>query len=468
MNDFSLDLGGRLELMVDDYLIERLSGGAALRLHQPEPREIVIEHDQPWEGNVSGYHTIFQDRGRYRMYYRGWHADTATHKILHPSMVCYAESTDGIRWTKPDLGLCEFNGSRHNNIVWSGCADEKDPTARNYVGTHNFHPFLDANPAAAPDTRYKAFGSGKFAPVNGQEAYNGLVPFQSADGLNWSLMRHEPVITDGKFDSQNVAFFDTVRGHYRAYYRDFINGRREIKTATSPDFLRWTPGEWLRYTGAPEEQLYTNQVLPYYRAPHLFLGFPSRYVGKERGDAVEGLFMSSRDGLSFRRWGEAIIRPGLNPARWGNRSNYIWWGLVETDSGVPGSPRDLSLYTIEGYYKGLSDRVRRFTYRVDGFVSLNAPFTGGECLTKSLKVTGRELVLNVSTAAAGGLAAELQDESGTPIPGYTLADHVEFFGDTLEHALRWKDRSDLDPLAGRAIRLRLVLRDADVYSLRFR
>ena len=100
-----LAIGNRLEPLVDDYLIETLSGADQV-LHSPTPREVVIAHDQPWEGNVSAYHTVFQDGPLYRMYYRGANADfsrkTKTHQVA-----CYAESKDGIHWTKPDLGLVE-------------------------------------------------------------------------------------------------------------------------------------------------------------------------------------------------------------------------------------------------------------------------------------------------------------------------------------------------------------------------
>jgi len=56
-----IQIGSRLELFIDDYLIEGLTGKAQLRLHHPEPQEIVITHDAPWEGMGSGYHSIFQD-----------------------------------------------------------------------------------------------------------------------------------------------------------------------------------------------------------------------------------------------------------------------------------------------------------------------------------------------------------------------------------------------------------------------
>src|SRR5439155_21891579 len=99
--------------------------------------------------------------------------DGKTGKETHREVTCYAESKDGLRWTKPNLGLFEFAGSKENNIVWDG------------TGRHNFTPFRDANPKATPDARYKALASTR----------GGLLAFKSADGIRWKLMADRPVIT---------------------------------------------------------------------------------------------------------------------------------------------------------------------------------------------------------------------------------------------------------------------------------
>lgn len=440
-----IEIGSRRELFVDEHLIERVTGGARLRLHRPRMREVVVEHDKPWEGNTSGYHTILKDGEVYRMYYRGWHYEDE--KEAHPPVACYAESKDGIHWTRPDLGLFAFNGSKQNNIIWMG------------KGTHNFVPFVDGNPDCKPDEKYKAVGGLK-------RIEGGLVAFASADGIRWRLLDEKPIITDGAFDSQNLVFWDSLRGEYRAYYRDFRRGIRDIKTATSKDFRRWTNGRWLAYPGAPIEHLYVNQVQPYHRAPHLFVGFPTRYQPK-REDIVEGLLMTSRDGLTFRRWGEAIIRPGRNRDRWHNRSNYIWLGLVETESDLPGGGTELSLYSNERYYKGKGVKTRRYTYRLDGFVSVNAPLSGGEILTKPIAFSGKTLSLNVATSAAGSVRVEVQDADGKPIPGFTLADCPAIYGDDIDRTVAWKRGTDVSDLAGRPVRLRFAMSDADVYAMQF-
>jgi len=259
--------GSRLQLFVDDYLIESMNG-VELRLHEPRRAGIVFQTDAPWEGNTSAYFTVLYDGARYRMYYRGSAAPAYVRKSVlaagvtptpaHPEFACYAESADGIRWTRPALRLHEFEGSSENNIIWA----EKGTS-------HNFAPFADANPAAPAEARYKALaGDGR-----------GLVAFQSADGIRWHKVREQPVITDGRFDSLNVAFWDETASEYVAVYRDFRDKVRTFKCARSKDFLNWTKGEWADFgEQSPIEQLYTNATVPYFRAPQIFLAFPKRFI----------------------------------------------------------------------------------------------------------------------------------------------------------------------------------------------
>ncbi len=445
----AVNIGSRRELLVDDHLIEKLTQARQV-LHSPVPHEIALDHNVPWEGNTCTYHTVFRDGDRYRMYYRGSHFDESANKSGHAQVVGYAESADGIHWTRPELGLFEFEGSRKNNIVWVG------PNAE-----HNFAPFRDLNPGARAEARYKAVGSGK----------GGLFAFQSPDGIHWSPLRPEPIITNGAFDSLNLAFWDTERRLYVDYHRKGRNGVRSIMTCTSPDFERWTEPEFLEFPGAPTEHLYTNAIQRYHRAPQLLIGFPKRYTPVRNptmhsGEGVsDAVFMTSRDGRHFHRWTEAFVRPGLQPSRWVNRNNLPAWGMVETASDLTGAPPELSCYTTEGYYRGPSCRLRRHALRLDGFVSVQGSFAGGEVQTKPLLFQGENLHFNYSTSGAGSLRVEVQDAAGRALPGLSLQDSPEIFGDELDGKIILKQ--PLAPLQGKPIRLRIALRDADLYALRF-
>lgn len=487
-----IDLGSRLELMVDDYLIDQTSGGARLVLHHPTPREVVLVHDAPWEGSGCNYHSVFQDGDLYRMYYHGWQLTVAGGKLNtpHDLFTCYAESRDGIHWRKPELGRIAFDGSTKNNIVLA--SGELGPLV---IDAGHIAMFKDENPACAPDARYKAM-------VLSRKPH-GLLPFKSADALRWLPMSDKPVITDGAFDSQNLAFWDAARGEYRAYWRIFTAGvadgttwkpagHRAIRTATSPDYLHWSKPVDLTYVDSPSEHLYTNQIKPYYRAPHLLVGFPTRYV--ERGWSpsmealpelehrrlraaasprfgtalTEGLLMTSRDGHTFHRWNEAFLRPGPERAgAWNYGHQYIAWHLVETAAALAGAGRELSLYATEDYWTGHSSQLRRYTLRIDGFVSIQAPMRGGQLVTKPLVFQGGRLLLNFATSAAGGIRVEIQDAEGQPFAGFALADSHEVFGDALDRPVTWKNGPDLKPLAGKPVRLRFELKDADLFAFRF-
>ncbi|MBM3794722.1 MAG: hypothetical protein FJW31_11775 [Acidobacteria bacterium] len=436
-----IGIGSRLELFTDSALIESLQRDARRQLHQPVPREITLTMDKPWEGNAVNYMTAFRDGDIYRLYYRG--ADVVYkpdgHTDSHREVTCYAESKDGIHWTRPNLGLFEFNGSKANNIVWDG------------VGRHNFTPFRDSNPAAPASARYKAIGYGE--KTADQPA--GLYVFQSPDAIHWSLIANKPVITNGKFDSQNLAFWDAERREYREYHRGALKGR-DILTGTSKDFVTWTEPVFLDYTPGRISELYTNQIIPYYRAPHLLLGFPTRYIdrgwtksaealprpeyrklrgakSRREGTALtDGMFMSSRDAQRFEVWPESFIRPGLRQTdSWFYGDVYQNWGLVETKSAIADAPDEISLYLTENTMQERTAYLRRYTIRVDGFVSITAPLSGGEVLTKPVRFRGRRLLFNYSTSAAGSIRVQLEDPSGHAYEGFSLADAAELYGDSL-------------------------------------
>lgn len=433
-------VGSRVEPFVDDALIDRLAGAVRLQVQRPEPKEVVLTCDQPWEGNTCAYFTLFQDGDKYRMYYRGAHFDEATKKAAHREVTCYAESRDGITWVKPELDLFPFEGSARTNILRDG------------VGTHNFTPFKDANPACSADAKYKALAGMK----------GGLMALRSADGLRWEPMAATPVITRGAFDSQNLAFWDAHAGTYREYHRAF-RGVRDIMTGTSADFLKWTEPVWLEYHGAPREHLYTNAVQPCPRAPHILVGFPTRFLpGTQQ---TEPTFMASRDGRVFQRYPEAVI-PTTAPAdRDGNRCNYMAWGILS----LPGREheQELSVYAAENYYTGQGVRLRRFAYRLDGFVALHAEAAGGEAVTRPIRFTGGTLVVNYRTRGQGSVRVELQDADGRALGEFAADACRPLDGDRVAAAVAWTGGGRLASLAGKDVRLRFLLKEADLFSFRF-
>lgn len=493
-------IDGQLELFADGIMAAELRDGASLRLHPPIPREIVLRTDRPWEGNACGYMSFFRDTDRIRLYYKTCNLGIRENTNRagedndglfwsHPEYVAYAESYDGSHFTRPDLGLIEYrnwNGTaihepKKNNLILESTQDKA-------FRPHGFSVFLDTNPTTPPAERYKAVAAQpNCGPEGGQ-----LFALTSADGIHWHL-RQAPIITGFAFDSQNLAFWDKTHQCYRAYLRAYRSGEgRIIMTATSPDFQTWTQPQQINLPGAIKHELYTNQVMPYPRAPHILLGFPTRYVERQwcrgmeilpdvdirrrranirerYGTAItEGLFMAGRDGKTFHLWDEAFLRPGPQTSKsWAYGDQYQGWGLLETPAALEDAPNELSFYASESYFLDQNGLFRRYSLRLDGFVSVNAPLTGGTVTTPPLTFNGAHLQLNISTSAAGSARVALEYPDGTAVPGYGLTDCHEIFGDMIQYPVAWKEKSDCAPLINRPVRLRFELHDADLYAFRF-
>ena len=122
---------------------------------------------------------------------------------------------------------------------------------------------------------------------------------------------------------------------------------------------------------------------------------------------------------------------------------------------------------VQRAYGQPSAHLERLTFRTDGFVAVHAGYQPGELITKPITFAGSKLTVNISTSAAGGGFVEIQDAAGQPIPGYTLADCIELNTDDLARVVSWKNGSDLSSLAGKSIRLRFRLKDADLFALQF-
>ena len=455
------DIGSRLELFVDHYLIERLQG-AQLKLTHPVDAGVAIKFDHPWEGAFSGYVTVIKDGPTYRMYYRC--LPVAGKDGSENEATCYAESRDGIQWTKPELGIYDVMGTRKNNAV----------LAHSAPFTHNFSPMLDTRPQVPVAERFKGLGGTK---------KTGLVAFASADGVHWKKLREQAVITKGYFDSQNLAFWSETEKQYVCYFRTFKpfdgKGVRWITRTTSKDFLNWSEPVDMSFGEAPPEHLYTNQTHPYFRAPHLYIGIAARFmpgrqvltdeqakaINVDPGyfkDCSDNVLLTSRGGTQYdRTFLEAFVRPGIGLENWTSRTNYPALNVVPT------GPNEMSLYVQHGYGQP-THHLRRYALRTDGFASVNAPYQGGELLTKPLRFSGKNLVVNFATSAPGGLRFEVQDQEGKPIPRYALEESIEVIGNEIERVVSWKSGADLSQLAGKAVRLRVVMKDADLYSLRFR
>lgn len=461
-NSAIADIGSQLELFTDYYLIDKLNN-TSLKLHTPIDKGSVLQFDKPWEGPFSGYCTVIKDGDLYRLYYRG--LPTAGKDGRTDEHTCYAESKDGINWNKPNLGIYTIEGTLKNNVILSDAAPV----------THNFSPFLDTRLDVNPKQKYKALG--------GIES-SGLVPYQSEDGINWVNLQEEPVIRGRKsdFDSQNISFWSEGEKLYICYYRTWVKRNdkryRSVARTTSEDFIHWADPVEMKFGNTKIEHLYTNQTSPYYRAPHIYISIAARFMKNRQviteeeakqlevnpkyfKDCSDAILMTTRGGNTYdRTFMESFIRPGIGLKNWVSRSNYPALNIVQT------SPTEISIYVNQDYAQPTA-HLHRYALRIDGFTSVHTPYKGGELITKPIRFSGDKLVINFSTSAAGFVKVELLDIEGNPIKGFELENSTEIIGNEIEKIVTWKGNPDLKELNGKAVQLRFVMKDADLYSIKF-
>lgn len=466
------DIGSRRELFVDRFLVETMKG-VNLQLHHPHDEGEVLRFDQPWEGQFAGYCTVIHEGGKYHLYYRGKEGGADGSR----EVTCYATSEDGRKWVKPKLGLHEVGGSRNNNVIL---------TDRGI--THNFSPFLDTRPGVPVTERFKALGG----IIGNNASTGGLHAYGSEDGIHWKNLYNRPVVTKGAFDSQNVAFWSPLENRYVCVMRIFTKGTvndkkwrptglRSMSRSTSQDFVNWTDPVPMKFQPRQEHHLYTSQTHPYFRAPHLYVATAARFLPnnaaitdeeavrlkvepsyyKSAKDVSDSVLLTSRDGETYdQTFQEGFIRPSTRLSEWVSRTGYPALNVVQT------GPEEMSVYANQDYAQPTA-HLRRYSMRLDGFASVHAPYEGGELVTRPFIFAGSRLVLNFATSAAGSVRVEIQDASGKPIPGHTAGDSVEMVGNALERAVSWKSGLDVSKLAGKPMRLRFLLKDADLYAMRF-
>ncbi len=433
-----IHFGKRVELLTDEFLIET-KDGLSFRYEKPEKLGAALLFDRPWEKEGSLGLTAIDDGGRVMLYYRGFPGDDKS-DYDEKQTSCLAVSEDGIRFGRAKVDRIDYDGIRENNIV------------RMDVNCHNFAPFLDANPDCRPEEKFKAVG--------GLLSTGGLRAWSSPDGIRWNLMADGPVITDGVFDSMNMAFYDKNAGVYRAYFRtwtgDGYSGWRSISSAESKDFLHWGPTVPNEYPGIGVcEHLYTNATRPIPGAEHMLVSMPMRFMESRKmfpdyptGPGVSDmLLMTSRDGYTWDRpIRDGFIRGGLYAHEWTQRC------FIPVGGVIPRGER--FLFYVEQNYMWEDDGIWTYAVPRFRFLSLYADGRGGVLKTKELFFETDDVYLNFATSAYGYLKVKILDSDGNGI-------HVseELFGNDLSRRLH------VEGLAGKSGRMEIEFREADLYAM---
>lgn len=469
-----LDVGQRRQLFTDGAIIGSLSNAT---VHVNPIRKIgrpIVAPDEAWEGTALQFGGVVRDPedGLFKMWYSAF-AIPASGKAPGWRQ-CYAESTDGVHWRKPDLGLVEFQGNKHNNLVAFARAGSFS-TPLGYV-------MLDPRPAEKA-RRFKSFAL----------MSDGYGAVASADGKTWEPDPQNPVCDSTGDVAPTV--FDEQKNQFVSYMKLSVTvegrPRRSVGRRTSPDLVHWTPNQAILVPDAWEDERAKVMMatrkgwMEYYG----MIGFPyeSTYLGllwsffcnAEPVGTTEGVFQvelaASPDGVT---WSHAADRAPV------------------IERGTPGSFDGGMVFTaarplvigdeIWVYYCGWESTHGCYWYeepktdeplkrgfisvgklRRDGWVSVDARFAEGQVTTQPLRFRGNRLTVNAD-ASEGTIRVAVLDASGQECSGFGAAACVPLDRrNDLDWTVTWSGQPELSRLQDQPVRLRFILNNARLFSFKF-
>ena len=463
-------IGNAKQMFIDNLFFET-SKNLSLKVHPAtKTGERNLQREKPWESATLNWLNVMEDEGQYRMWYEcydieGWPTGDDT-------SFCYAESKDGQVWTRPNLGLFTYRGTRDNNILFRMIGPEGA-----HSRVHGTGVFKD--PSAPPTERYKAVSQGTFThepphPITwgSGKSYLNVAGMVSPDGLHWTRLPHSILHTFA--DSQYSCFWDDAKHRYVLYGR--VSGRgRAIGYSESERFDRFDDFRLVLQTDdndPPNSDLYNPAAMKYPYADQVYLMFPSLY--RHESDTLDVRVAVSRDGVHWT-WPEqdvAFVSPG-EPGTYDSAVIYMGQGILRAGDELwqyyGGSPLH------HNYQGGLETLTRagngiaysRVISRLDGFVSAHANSATGTFTTPPLLFDGETLELNVKVSKGGSLRIGLLDETNTPVPGFAVEDCLLIQCDKTHARVRWKAGSDVSSRAGKPTKLYGVMNQADLFAFQF-
>lgn len=480
----------------------------SFRIHAPRAEGIVLAPEREWEAYRVSPLGVLEDGGVYKLWYSAIAAHTGVaHPLdcprcskaspgskvvctacgwplvdidyLHSEMfgVCYAESTDGIHWDRPDLGLVEFRGSRHNNLVAGPCGV----------------PAL--NPKGGSEERFMGIVE------YGRQLYVAVSP----DGLRWTR-KPQPCLPFCA-DTTNQLIFDPETDRYLALLRGFPGLRTTVRCEV--DDLDQAPWPFDDHGHVPDKTgcryitdelptalevdaddpqlpgLDINHISAHRYGPGAWLGFPAlfrkyppvdqdragreghRFFAQGNDGTWESQLAVSRDG---RHWMRPDRTPYLGPGLLGGSDggiNNFGIGLVHRGGHVYqyGFGQSVTHGVFEPGERRDVGAIYRFVQPRDRFIAATAGQRGGRFLTQPVHMPRTELELNIDCGGLGEASVEIRDAGGAPLPGFTHADCDRIDLNQLACPATWRGKSTLALSADRTVRLDVRLRSARLYAL---
>ncbi|MEQ1859459.1 MAG: hypothetical protein ABMA13_05945 [Chthoniobacteraceae bacterium] len=454
-----VEIGRTPQFFIDDHIVDNRW---ALK---PKREEVVRVFHAPKKHERNplivggcGYASAVRDGGTFKLWYQTNTRSTDEDKNAYG--IAYAESKDGLTWTRPKLGVTEWQGSKDNNVVWRGHADSRASGQQ----------ILDLPESARRGFRYVM----AYHTSGGKRGENGIHVVGSHDGIHWDKASDSQVL-ELSSDTVNSIVFDPARGEYAMFCRAkdrYLAGQEGmLDTGESRRISRIAGRDlWSKWEGSPQSILIPDE-LDLERGFNRFYGMTARVHAGITFGFVWSFKLNtdiwtelawSRDGASFARlparprlidlgpagaWDDGMV---FGSADWIEVGDDWWMYYAGWDGPHETRERKGSI--------GLA------TLRKEGFVSLHGPRGGGVVATRTLTWPGGDLVVNAD-ASKGELKVRVSDERRKIVPGFDYADCETFAADSTAHAVKWRGAS-LDSLRGTVLRFEFQLRDADLYTFR--
>jgi hypothetical protein len=505
---------GRTLLMVDDHDILYRSGTTRelhpAKRHSDRP---LIAMDKRWEVGIA-WTSIYRnpDTGKYQLWYQAYAGARAGDKRLK-CVVCYAESDDGITFTKPELDLFPYSkelpktnivlisaggyGDRYCNSVIVE-PDDPDPAKRYKMLYYDFdvmdgreEPVVCA--AFSPDgirwtkhpkPLYKtAYGTRGIQPTYaGEEAYKETK-------IEGKPLRKSWAYANTLSDAVDV-FRDPRSNEYVVYAKMWMDApdggtswKHGIGRTASKDFLNWSPPQFIigpDEHDSPEAEFHTMPVFFY---NDVYFGLNQVFVRRPIKLTIDVEMMTSRDGY---KWNRDYRKPPFiqrpQPGIFDSRSMFtnatpvilddeirFYYGaanMAPLMKGVKSAKGELSGVGMASIPRDRFAGIRPVE-KSDQTTLLRQPLENiGQVTFKPLDLKDVTSITLNADASKGSVAVELLNEDGYRVRGFSKDDVGAIKGDSLRHKVEWKG-SDLAKLPAGRYMLRVHLDNATLYAATF-
>ncbi len=480
--DSGLKVKGRVSLLAIDDQGLGSRDGLTLTINKPTVRKEPVL--KPERGNLSKpdsmashfYGTVLHDAGKFRMWYYAVSLVPDTKKF-YQGPVCYAESDDGIVWTKPNLGQVELKGSTENNIIklsdeMTQCAaviiDEDDPD---------------------PKRRYKMV----FMALSHTWVFRTAT---SSDGIHWDVQEKRP--TDKFLEMGSFyRFGDQWVVHGQGIGKDAEGNPegRQGYASVSSDFVNWET-DYLETFRVPEPEDVTKRgLVGDYPQVHLGVGGaslgnvavglwgiwhnPSEADRRKEGWYGAGLItcdlglLVSNDGVTFREPEKGHIYisgdespvtpvPGIDDPTILCQANGIL-NVGDETRIYHGRWRNATVSGVDYYAEVALATLPRDRW---GTLQLAGGIANGSTLSAPITLPEGGCSLSLNADGAGLMSVELTDETGALLPEFS-GEHAATITRKkgLEHGTQW--HNDLASLSGKTVRVKVGLKgeNAKLYAV---